>query len=72
MARTFDPVIEAGEKEGWTEGVTHILRQLSGLGKTYPGNPETQIVSSLYKIKKESGEEKQEARFEYIEEEEDE
>ena len=72
LARTFDPVIEAGEKEGWTEGVTHILRQLSGLGKTYPGNPETQIVSSLYKIKKESGEEKQEARFEYIEEEEDE
>ena len=48
----------------------HVLRQLSGLGKTYPGIPESQIVSALYKIKDESSEERKEARYEYIEEDE--
>ena len=70
LSRTFDPFVEGSEKAGYTEGLTHILRQLSGLGKTYPGNPESQIVSSLYKIKEEAGEEKQKAKYEYIEEEE--
>ena len=48
----------------------HVLRQISGLGKTYPGNPESQITSNLYKIKDESAKLKQEAKYDYIEEDE--
>ena len=70
MSRTFDPALEAWEKDAYVGGLMHVLRQLSGLGKTYPGIPESQIVSALYKIKDEAGEERQEARYEYIEEDE--
>lgn len=70
LSRTFDPFIEGSEKAGYTSGVTHVLRQLSGLGKTYPGNPESQITSTLYKIKEEAGEERQKSKYEYIEEDE--
>lgn len=70
LSRNLDPFIEVTEQDEYTKGLMYILRQMSGLGKTYPGNPESQITSSLYKIKDESAKLKQEAKYDYIEEDE--
>jgi hypothetical protein len=70
LSRNLDPLIEVTEQDEYTKGLMYILRQMSGLGKTYPGNPESQITSSLYKIKDESAKLKQEAKYDYIEEDE--
>ncbi len=70
LSRNLDPFIEVTEQDEYTKGLMYVLRQMSGLGKTYPGNPESQITSSLYKIKDESAKLKQEAKYDYIEEDE--
>ena len=70
LSRNLDPLIEVTEQDEYTKGLMHVLRQISGLGKTYPGNPESQITSNLYKIKDESAKLKQEAKYDYIEEDE--
>ncbi len=63
ISRTFDPFIEASEKQGYAEGLMHVIRQLSGIGKTYSYDPEKELNRLTYKFKDESQKSKQQKKY---------
>tara|TARA_Y100001938_G_scaffold75604_1_gene104644 strand:- start:4146 stop:9506 length:5361 start_codon:yes stop_codon:yes gene_type:complete len=71
MSRLYDPFLEAGERQGYTEGLMHILRQLTGLGKVYAHDPEYTISRSISDIGERASEMGQESKYESIVKEED-
>jgi hypothetical protein len=66
MSRLYDPFLEAGERQGYTEGLMHILRQLTGLGKIYAHDPEYSISRSISDIGERANEMSQESKYETV------
>ena len=67
LSRTFDPVLEAHERGEYAAGLTHVLRQLSGIAKTYKHSPERELASTLYEIRREGRKEKDDQKYEPVE-----
>jgi hypothetical protein len=54
LSRNFDPFIEVAEQDEYAKGLMHVLRQLTGVAKTYSYNPEQELNRLTYKFKDES------------------
>ncbi len=47
----------------YAKGLMHVLRQVSGIAKTYSYNPETELNRLTYKFRDESKKEKRQEKF---------
>ena len=71
LSRNFDPFIEVAEQDEYAKGVMHILKQLTGIAKTYSYNPEKELNRLTYKFRDESRKAKQQSKYESVVREED-
>ncbi len=63
LSRNFDPFIEVAEQDEYSKGLMHVLRQLTGVAKTYSYNPEKELNRLTYKFKDEAKKSKQQKKY---------
>ena len=63
LSRNFDPFIEVAEQDEYAKGLMHVLRQLTGVAKTYSYNPEKELNRLTYKFKDEIKKDKQQQKY---------
>ena len=54
VSRNFDPLLPAAEQEDYAKALMLVLRQLTGVAKTYQYSPEKELNRLTYKFKDES------------------
>ncbi len=63
LSRNFDPFIEVAEQDEYAKGIMHVLRQLTGVAKTYSYNPEKELNRLTYKFRDEASKTKQQEKY---------